>query len=97
MQPEGAQREAAKSRILFVIRIKNEQKKCTKSVLPTQGRVLPQHCRSTAAEAHWTNGHFATVLGTGEIQPTNDRLQPQILTTVSGIEAILEVQYEGGW
>ena len=50
-----------------------------------------------AAGRRRTGGHFATVLGTGEIGPSTDRLQPQILTTVSGIEAILEVQYEGGW
>ena len=53
--------------------------------------------RAVHGQCTGPHGYFATVLGTGEIQPTNDRLQPQILTTVSGIEAILEVQYEGGW
>ena len=106
--PKGRQTEPAEARILFVLRIHEapkERPSIADSIAvrqPEEMRTDKKKCtpgarRRFARAAHWTNGHFATVLGTGEIQPTNDRLQPQILTTVSGIETILEVQYEGGW
>ena len=96
VHPEGAQTQATRSQILVVICIQHGGEN-GKSVLPMQGRVLPHDRGRPKDDPRMPAGNFATVLGTGEIGPSTDSLQPLILTTISGIEAILKVKWEGGW